>query len=233
MFQGEPEGKKRKPGGRNNARKHGAFAQDLANENGEEFRQLHESLIAEWNPDPGTEEHAVLYLAQSIWVQRRVDRYHRREMALAKQCPIENDRDQTMTLARTLKVADNEVVANRIIGLLPKKYRKWITRRVPRIKYHDAGSWIKALRLAMEQILELLATAEVYELNSLEFKIKRAARVRELMEAKINLDERLGSRIDKAIKRIAQLKAVKQVMGMNIPHEVKGIEHHAAPDPGQ
>ena len=233
VFQREPERKKRKPGGRNNARKHGGFAQDLANENGEEFRQLHESLIAEWNPDPGTEEHAVLYLAQSIWVQRRVDRYHRREMALAKQCPVTNDRDQTLPLARSLKVADNEVVANRIIGLLPKKYRKWITRRVPRIKYHDAGSWIKALRLAMEHILECLATAEVYELNSLEFKIKRAARVRELMEAKIKLDERLGSRIDKAIKRIAQLKAVKQVMGMNIPHEVKVIEHHAAPDPGQ
>ena len=81
----EPEGKKRKPGGRDNARKHGGFMANLilANENGEEFQQLHESLIEEWNPDPGTEELAVLYLAQSIWVQRRVDRYHRREIALA------------------------------------------------------------------------------------------------------------------------------------------------------
>ena len=81
-------------------------------------------------------------------------------------------------------------------------------------------------------ILEFLATAEVYELHDLEFKIKRAARVRELMEAKITLDERLGSRIDKAIKRITQLKAVKQIMGMNVP-QVKGIEHHATPDPSQ
>jgi hypothetical protein len=41
-----------KCGGRNNATKHGAFAQDLilADEDVEEFEQLLQNVIADWSP---------------------------------------------------------------------------------------------------------------------------------------------------------------------------------------
>jgi hypothetical protein len=48
--------------------------------------------------------------------------------------------------------------------------------------------------------------------ESLEFKAKKAALLRDLTAKKISLDERLETRIDKAIKRLAQLKTFKQVM---------------------
>ena len=46
--------------------------------------------------------------------------------------------------------------------------------------------------------------------ESPEFEAVRAAEVRELTSKKIALDDRLDARIDKAIKRLAQLKTFKQ-----------------------
>ena len=44
------------------------------------------------------------------------------------------------------------------------------------------------------------------------FKGKTATPMREITTRKIALDERLDARIDKAIKRLAQLKAFKQIL---------------------
>ena len=43
-------------------------------------------------------------------------------------------------------------------------------------------------------------------------RIYRSANLRELTAKKIALDERLDARIDKAVKRLAQLKALKQII---------------------
>jgi hypothetical protein len=50
------------------------------------------------------------------------------------------------------------------------------------------------------------------EHESLSFQAKKAALVRDLIAKKILLDERLDARIDKAIKRLAQLKTFKQII---------------------
>jgi hypothetical protein len=52
------------------------------------------------------------------------------------------------------------------------------------------------------------------ETQSLAFKAEKMARLRELTAKKITLDERLDGRIDKALKRLAQLKTFKQTRGL-------------------
>jgi hypothetical protein len=51
-------------------------------------------------------------------------------------------------------------------------------------------------------------------LNRYNYKVKfeKARQLRELTAKKIALDERLDSHIDKAVKRLAQLKAFKQII---------------------
>ena len=53
----------------------------------------------------------------------------------------------------------------------------------------------------------------------------RAAYLRELTAKKIALDERLDARIDKALKRLAQLKTFKQVLE-DQASRTKTINHH-------
>jgi hypothetical protein len=66
--------------------------------------------------------------------------------------------------------------------------------------------------------------AAVKERGSLQFKIDQAARVRDLMEKKLKLDERVDSRTDKAIRRLVQLKTLRQVIGLQVL-QAKSIEH--------
>jgi hypothetical protein len=216
-----------KSGGRNNATKHGAFAQDLvlADEDVEEFKQLHQSVIADWSPVGATEEHAVYILAQCLWANYRVERYHVNEMALIKKHRLQYECDEINSVAETLNNTEDEVVANRIIGLLPGRYSKWLARNFTRSNYDDANSWIQALTLtAIPKIQEIHATIAVKERESLQFQIDQAGRVRDLMEKKLKLDERVDSRTDKAIRRLAQLKTLRQVIGLQVS-QAKSIEH--------
>jgi hypothetical protein len=65
----------RKPGGKNNAITHGAYAKDLLlpNESREQFELLHQDLIEEWNPTGTLENDTVLTLAKCIWQKRRIE----------------------------------------------------------------------------------------------------------------------------------------------------------------
>jgi hypothetical protein len=64
----------------------------------------------------------------------------------------------------------------------------------------------------------------VKERGSLQFQIDQAGRVRDLMEKKLKLDERVDSRTDKAIRRLVQLKTLRQVIGLQVA-QAKSIEH--------
>ena len=67
------------------------------------------------------------------------------------------------------------------------------------------------------------------EHESLLYQAKTAALVQDLIAKKISLDERLDARIDKAIKRLAQLKTFKQIIEASASqknNEQRGISDH-------
>ena len=67
-------------------------------------------------------------------------------------------------------------------------------------------SEIHSLVVAHERIV-------ISETHDPRFKAEKAAKLRELTAKKIALDERLDARVDKALKRLAQLKTFKQMLG--------------------
>lgn len=98
----------RKNGGRNNALKHGAFAQDLIlpDENQDEFEKLYQSLVAEWKPEGALEHDTVRTLAKCIWAKRRAERFYQREATWAQEHPDEVALNQVDSVARALEGAE-------------------------------------------------------------------------------------------------------------------------------
>jgi hypothetical protein len=197
----------RKPGGKKNAITHGAYAKDLLlpDESPEEFERLHRGLIEEWNPTGTLEDDTVLDLAQSIWQKRRSDKFYHEE---AMDSLFQNaDTGWVVYLIKLLNRAETLEQATPLISNLPELYRQWIEQEIPRSKFEDDKSWIECLKSripAFAGMHEHCARATIH----LRGKSHRSANLRELTAKKIALDERL----DRAVKRLVQLKTFKQIV---------------------
>jgi hypothetical protein len=203
----------RKSGGNNNSLKHGTFAENfmiLPSENGDEFELLHQRLIDEWKPVGALEEDTVLTLANCIWLKRRVERIYNREATWGQFHQNADEIKRVVLLANLLDRAKTLEDVMNITVQLPELYKKSI-EDVPRSNFKDDKSWIQSLN---SKILELAAGHESFtiENQSFAFRAEKMGRLRELTAKKITLDERLDARIDKAVKRLAQLKTFKQML---------------------
>jgi hypothetical protein len=202
----------RKPGGKNNAITHGAYAKDLLlpDECPEEFELLHRGLIEEWNPTGTLENHTVLTLAQYVWSKRRNERFYHEE-AVDSRYQNADEMRWIIYLTDGLDGAETLEQATPFISKLPELYRAWMEEQVPRSKFDDDKSWIKCLR---RRILGFAMQNERFAIATrhLTGKSHRSANLRELTAKKIAIDERLDACIDKAVKRLAQLKAFKQIV---------------------
>jgi hypothetical protein len=126
----------RKPGGGNNAFKHGAFSQDLIlpDEKREELEQLHESLIEDWKPKGALEEDTVLTLAQGIWLKRRVERFYHREATWAQEDPKEEELNVMDLFATALDAIQCvEDAAGLIAGLSVQIHKRAALDSTPKI----------------------------------------------------------------------------------------------------
>ncbi len=206
---------KRKNGGRNNAFKHGAFAQDLVlpGEHPKEFEDLHQGLIDEWKPDGPVEEDAVLSLAKCIMSKRRIDNFYRNEAQFAGDHPYELELIKIDRIWRTLKVVKTFEHATEIIGCLPWLMRTELEKHVPKARFGtNAEAWIEKLVSHLELLIDGLEAAHYLSEKSSKFQAERAAKLRELTEKKVALDDRVDALIDKTFKRLVQLKTYKDVV---------------------
>jgi hypothetical protein len=199
----------RKPGGKNNSFKHGTFAGNfvtLPDENRDEFELLHQDLVEEWKPTGALEEDTVLTLAQCVWLKRRVEEFYHREATGSK------DKDEIRFVIYVVNyILDNAETfeeATNLTRLLPAEYRDWVAKEAPRSNFKDDKTWIQTLTSK----IRYFAKGHQLYANAAEGLTSKATYLRELTAKKITLDERLDARIDKALKRLAQLKTFKQVL---------------------
>jgi hypothetical protein len=219
----------RRTGGKNNSSKHFVFAENfmvLPHENGDEFDLLHQRLIEEWKPVGALEEDTVLTLANCIWLKRRVEHFYNREATWGQFHQYADDIILVLHIAKLLDTATTLKDAMPLIARLPELYRKSTEEVLQSDSFQDDKKRIQSVK---SHILTLAEGQESFtiETQSLTFKAEKVAQLRELTAKKINLDERLDARIDKALKRLAQLKTFKRLLE-DQTSRAKAIDHRGA-----
>jgi ArsR family metal-binding transcriptional regulator len=107
---------------------------------------------------------------------------------------------------------------NEVIADLPDIYKEWMERAIPRSEFKEEKNWIESVKSKILDMLVQHRLVVILQLESQEFKAFKAGEVRELTSKKIAVDERLDARIDRALKRLAQLKTFKQMLEDQASH---------------
>ena len=205
-----------------NAVKHGVFAEVviLPGEDVKEFEELHQSLINEWNPDGPTEHDAVSTLAKCSWRKRRLVRYQRNEVATWEDEESEslrrgqekNDRDIKMLLRFVEDVESGSlgsVTEENLATKLEIPWSEYYKIRFKRKDYTSDSAWLAAI---VDDIKDEL-TPNLLELKRRDYpKAEEVFCDGEYIARELALEERMDMMIDKAIKRLCQIKTAKDVV---------------------
>jgi predicted metallopeptidase len=221
-----------------NAQKHGSFAKTaiLPGENRREFEQLHSALIEEWMPVGPTEEEAVLSIAKGMWRKRRVQRYLEAEGIKAIFDPKHQAYDEITCLALFAAMMNsNPGRFEENSALLPVYLVKYFRQKFPRNNFKSDSEWVEAI---IHEIASVLVPqyASLREHMPDEFlAIQSSATLsQDLFKQEVALDERLDAMIDRAIKRLIQTKAMKQMLGHSLPNggddQPKGLQSNKSND---
>lgn len=202
-----------------NAYKHGVFTRPviLPGEDAEEFDALYSELIEEWTPNGATEEDGVLSLAKAIWRKRRVQNFIEIQ-------PFKNSRDPShasydvqrglINFAMFL-LAEPDVAFKEYAGrCLRPDMVELLKRKVPRSNFNSTQEWAEALIKEIKLMLPSEADPSFHSLAELgSICLATATYTHELFDQELKLDERLDITIDRAFKRLIQIKAMKQMLG--------------------
>jgi hypothetical protein len=201
---------------RPNAHKHGVFGATaiLPGEDEREFDELHSALVEEWLPAGATEEDAVLSIAKAVWRKRRVQRFLEVQVLSNRLDPshptyMENMGLQGLAMAMELFPGTGfEDYASRYLRVARIEYLK---QKVPPSDFGSILDWEQAVLSEIHSLMGRgISTPPTTQLVLLE---RSAIAVSgDLFKQELALDERLDAMIDRAVKRLIQTKAMKQML---------------------
>ncbi len=209
-------------GRRLNATKYGAFAREIVfpGESIQEFRLLYRSLADELSVRGPFEEETVLTIAKLVWSKQRADRLCRAE--------VEKERAKRTTawleefiywlehFDHVSNVLTRQVVDDAIDGF-PQPYRDRFYKKLE-TKERNAERDISADRYAemakqyAERFLSSLSSNAEEEPSTPNYQTEMIMRVDAITTKYLSVSERIVAMIDRAFKRLAQIKAYKQIV---------------------
>jgi hypothetical protein len=202
-----------------NAFKHGVFSRTtiVPGEDSEEFEALYSELIQEWMPDGATEEDAVLSIAKAIWRKRRAQRFLEIQLTKNTMDPSHASYDEQfglnifMGFLRADPVAAFKEYASRCLRVDKVELLK---SKFPRSNYESSEEWANALINEIESVLLMGSVLEDHPFAKLgSLFLSAATFTDDFFDQELRLDERLEIMIDRAVKRLIQTKAIKQMLG--------------------
>lgn len=197
-----------------NALKHGAFSRTVIfpGESRAEFQALHDALIREWDPQGPLEQDAILTIAKYLFRKTRLGIFRRAEEGRAifgsvfdKETPLERD-------VEMLKISGVESERLEVA-------QKFFRENADKLKEleQQMADYARAVGQQRRDILEdALADGDLYDLA----EMKELATVEGYMRL-VELEARLDTMIDKAFKRLVQLKAMKETLNLK---PIKSVE---------
>lgn len=206
-----------------NAHKHGVFGAPaiVPGEDPQEFAELLTDLLQEWMPDGATEEDAVLSIAKSIWRKRRVQKFLGVQFLKNSVNPGHPSYDENLSLTFFVVAMDHDpMMAFQEFSrcLRPSKFEE-LQQKFPRSNYKTTKEWAGAV------INELVAKLPEYDqnvppglarelANKGRLVLSAAYLLDDILKKELALDEGLEAMIDRAIKRLIQLKAMKPMLNL-------------------
>jgi hypothetical protein len=210
--------------------KHGAFAKTaiLPGEDPREFEELHSALIEEWAPVGPTEEDAVLSIAKGVWRKRRLQKFLHTEIDMCREDRGHPLYDQARGYRELLDITEDEhflkvmkdaphlfedLLRSTIEGTIPSYTTTRFEETFPREKFTSASDWLAALRLFISGQLREHRDPEPEVLLDQSAKIYTP----DVVNHELAVDERIDAMIDRAVKRLVQTKAMKQMLVSTSP----------------
>jgi hypothetical protein len=208
--------------------KHGAFAKTviLPGEDRREFEELHSALIKEWAPVGPTEEDAVLTIAKGVWRKRRHQKFLHAEIEICRSDPEHPLYDDAEGLRNLLNIMDAapiymeapdvfESFIKLAIESTPSYLASMLEQMCPREQFESASAWLQALRMVISHLLRGVER----DGEEPDVLLDRSAKVHtpDVVNHELAVDERIDAMIDRAVKRLVQTKAMKQILVSTSP----------------
>jgi hypothetical protein len=193
-----------------NALKHGANAREvmLWSEKYEDYESLRTDLYLEFNPSGSTEEYLVRALLDLRWRRRRLDCYDRittqkRLNEIREENETSRDIEEVAAFAPEFKKADSVEKVEAILSRLPPGYSDAIVSQYPLEVGEDPVTWGSKIGedlAGLEPETRHEGADEFIKIFDLDTFDDDLARI-----------ERLDAMIDRTIKRLMQVKTMKQM----------------------
>jgi hypothetical protein len=214
-----------------NALKHGTNAKEvmLWSERYEDYESLRAGLNQEYTPDGSTEEYLVQTLLDLRWRRQRLDRYG--QISVQKRLDKIRDDNQTSrhienlgALAPEFNEADRVEKVEAILSRLAPLYSNTIRSRWPLESGGDPAAWGAKIGKGLSSWKPPArheGADEFVEIIDLETFDEELARI-----------ERLDAMIERTIKRLMQIKTMKQMYGRLEPKliNLSAIKNPSAQD---
>src|SRR5262245_46319503 len=196
-----------------NAIKHGAFSSMaiLPGEDEDEYHALFEAFCDEWSPEGPTEVDAISTLTNCVWRKRRIRRFIAERVELRSFDPDHPAFDPDLVLGAT-NVAFQQLDPKQLEELINENpaLRKHLEKKFPK----PQRDWVEPADLAKKFTIDDMKTliGRGHVPKPLR-ELHRADVVGEdLFKQELAMEERLDAMIDRAIKRLVQAKAMKQML---------------------
>jgi hypothetical protein len=203
---------------RPNAHKHGVFSATaiLPGEDKREFEKLHAAVIKEWRPVGATEQDAVLSIAKAVWRKRRVQKFL--EVQLKRNTvdpahPSYNVKNAVSALLVNLHHSPDTAYDDYAHQYLHPEKIKYLNEKYPSERFSSTSERAVAIANELRSLLEV-PTYFAPAFQQIDQLFHTATNFSDdMFKQELALDERLDAMIDRAVKRLIQTKAMKQMLG--------------------
>ena len=196
---------------------HGVFTPVaiLSGEDPREFAALHSALVEEWAPIGPTEEDAVLSLAKGMWRKGRLQKFLCGKVFEYKSDARHPGYDELEALrgfAGVLEFAPDCLDELLRCPFLSQERKDHLNLKFPAGDFETTAARARAIQNEINSVI--LPSLERCE-KPVEVSYLEAAHLvtQEDFKDEIAIEERIDTMIDRAVKRLVQAKAMKQMLG--------------------
>jgi hypothetical protein len=176
------------------------------------FEAFHNGLVEEFQPSGRMEEDIVLEIAKLRWRKLRIEQFYVNQADWLRVHPSEKSLEKLATIFRSVhKGIPCGPIWEKAKELPTPMFKLLETLVKPPTKEID-DEWIEWFKKSADYVYWTSDNIISQQRKSSSFLGEAAAKLMELSAKRIALEERLDAMIDRAFKRLAQLKTFKEVM---------------------